>query len=153
MAMTLKSNIKGKDIAARYGGEEFAAILPETDLEGAVIVADNIRSAVQAKELLKRSTNEKLGRITASFGVAMYRPATARRADRARRPLPLCRQARRPQPRVQRGRARRSEADATDAIVACLRQASRPQRLDAERPQRVPIAGIGLADADRGREW
>jgi diguanylate cyclase len=73
VAMTLKSNIKGKDIAARYGGEEFAAILPETDLEGAVILADNIRRAVQAKELLKRSTNEKLGRITASFGVASFR--------------------------------------------------------------------------------
>ena len=74
VAMTLKSNLKGKDMAARYGGEEFAAILPETDLEGAVIVADNIRKAVQAKELLKRSTNEKLGRITASFGVAVYHP-------------------------------------------------------------------------------
>jgi len=73
VAMTLKSNIKGKDMAARYGGEEFAAILPETDLEGAIIVADNIRKAVQAMELLKRSTNEKLGRITASFGVAMYK--------------------------------------------------------------------------------
>jgi len=87
VAMTLKSNIKGKDMAARYGGEEFAAILPETDLEGAIIVADNIRKAVQAKELLKRSTNEKLGRITASFGVAIYRkgdtPSTMiERADR-----------------------------------------------------------------------
>ncbi|MDP1731329.1 MAG: GGDEF domain-containing protein [Devosia sp.] len=74
VAMTLKSNIKGKDMAARYGGEEFAAILPHTDLEGAVIVADNIRKAIQAKELLKRSTNEKLGRITASFGVAAFKP-------------------------------------------------------------------------------
>jgi diguanylate cyclase len=74
VAMTLKSNLKGKDMAARYGGEEFAAILPQTDLEGAVILADNIRKAVQAKELLKRSTNEKLGRITASFGVAIYHP-------------------------------------------------------------------------------
>jgi diguanylate cyclase len=87
VAMTLKSNIKGKDIAARYGGEEFAAILPETDLEGAVIVADNIRKAIQAKELLKRSTNEKLGRMTASFGVAMYKPGDTpasliERADR-----------------------------------------------------------------------
>jgi diguanylate cyclase len=87
VAMTLKSNIKGKDMAARYGGEEFAAILPETDLEGAVIVADNIRKAVQAKELLKRSTNEKLGRITASFGVAMFQPGDTpgsliERADR-----------------------------------------------------------------------
>jgi diguanylate cyclase len=73
VAMTVKSNIKGKDLAARYGGEEFGAILPDTDLEGAIHVADNIRRAVQAKELLKRSTNEKLGRVTASFGVAMLR--------------------------------------------------------------------------------
>jgi diguanylate cyclase len=87
VAMTLKSNIKGKDIVARYGGEEFAAVLPSTDLDGAVIVADNIRRAVQAKELLKRSTNEKLGRITASFGVALYRSGESpssfiERADR-----------------------------------------------------------------------
>jgi diguanylate cyclase len=74
VAMTVKSNIKGKDLAARYGGEEFGAILPDTDLEGAIHVADNIRRAVQAKELLKRSTNEKLGRVTASFGVAMLSP-------------------------------------------------------------------------------
>lgn len=73
VAMTLKSNIKGKDLAARYGGEEFVAILPSTDLDGAVIVAENIRKAIQAKELLKRSTNERLGRITASFGVAAFK--------------------------------------------------------------------------------
>jgi diguanylate cyclase len=72
VAMTLKSNIKGRDLAARYGGEEFAAILPHTDLDGARIVADNIRRAIQSKELLKRSTNEKLGRITASLGVAAF---------------------------------------------------------------------------------
>ena len=87
VAMTLKSNIKGKDLAARYGGEEFVAILPSTDIEGAVIVAENIRKAIQAKELLKRSTNEKLGRITASFGVAAFRPGDTpamliERADR-----------------------------------------------------------------------
>lgn len=87
VAMTLKSNIKGKDLAARYGGEEFVAILPSTDLEGAVIVAENIRKAIQAKELLKRSTNEKLGRITASFGVAAFLPTDTaasliERADR-----------------------------------------------------------------------
>ncbi|MEO5805710.1 diguanylate cyclase [Devosia sp.] len=87
VAMTLKSNIKGKDIAARYGGEEFVAVLPQTDIEGAVIVAENIRKAIQAKELLKRSTNEKLGRITASFGVALFHPGDTtnsliERADR-----------------------------------------------------------------------
>lgn len=87
VAMTLKSNIKGKDLAARYGGEEFVAILPSTDLEGALIVAENVRKAIQAKELLKRSTNEKLGRVTASFGVAAFRQADTaasliERADR-----------------------------------------------------------------------
>ena len=87
VAMTLKSNIKGKDLAARYGGEEFVAILPSTDIEGAIIVAENIRKAIQAKELLKRSTNEKLGRITASFGVAAFQPGDTpamliERADR-----------------------------------------------------------------------
>jgi diguanylate cyclase len=75
VAMTLKSNIKSKDLAARYGGEEFVAILPSTDLEGAMIVAENIRKAIAAKELMKRSTNEKLGRITASFGVAVFHPS------------------------------------------------------------------------------
>jgi len=87
VAMTLKSNIKGKDLAARYGGEEFVAILPSTDAKGAVIVAENIRKAIQSKELLKRSTNEKLGRITASFGIASFQPddipaSLIERADR-----------------------------------------------------------------------
>jgi diguanylate cyclase len=87
VAMTLKSNIRSNDLAARFGGEEFAAILPSTNLIGATIAAENIRRAVHAKELLKRSTNEKLGRITASFGIAEYRrgetaAALIERADR-----------------------------------------------------------------------
>lgn len=87
VAMTIKSNIKGRDLAARYGGEEFVAILPNTDLKGAMIVSENVRQAIHGKELLKRSTNEKLGRITASFGVAVFRPndtagSLIERADR-----------------------------------------------------------------------
>lgn len=72
VAQVLKANLKGRDMPARFGGEEFMAILPETELEGAVAVAENIRKAVQSKELLKRSTNEKLGRITLSVGVAEW---------------------------------------------------------------------------------
>lgn len=87
VAMTIKSNIKGRDLAARYGGEEFVAVLPSTDLKGATIVAENVRQAIYGKELLKRSTNEKLGRITASFGIACFGPADTatsliERADR-----------------------------------------------------------------------
>ncbi len=70
VALTLKSMIKGLDIAARYGGEEFAAILPNTSLTGATDLAEMVRKAIQSKELLRRSTNEKLGRVTASLGIA-----------------------------------------------------------------------------------
>ncbi len=88
VAMTLRSNTKGSDLACRYGGEEFALILPNTRLEDAVSLANTIRKAIQAKELLKRSTNEKLGRVTASFGVSMLNGSDneitlIERADRA----------------------------------------------------------------------
>jgi diguanylate cyclase len=73
VAMSVKHNVKGKDTAARYGGEEFAIILPNTALRAAVTVADHIRRAVMAKELIKRSTGEHLGRVTISIGVAALR--------------------------------------------------------------------------------
>ncbi len=88
VAATLNKNVKGGDVAARYGGEEFSLILPGTELKDAVTLSDKIRKIIQAKELLKRSTNEKLGRITASFGVSKLlskdSPATLiERADQA----------------------------------------------------------------------
>jgi diguanylate cyclase len=73
VAMSVKQNVKGQDIAARYGGEEFVIVLPNTVLHDAITVADHIRSAVMAKELLKRSTGEHLGRVTISVGVATLR--------------------------------------------------------------------------------
>jgi len=71
VAMAVKNNIKGQDIAARYGGEEFAVVLPNTVLRSATTVADHIRRAVMTKQLMKRSTHEQLGRITISIGVAV----------------------------------------------------------------------------------
>jgi diguanylate cyclase len=74
VAMSVKQNVKGQDIAARYGGEEFAIALPKTALPQAVTVADHIRSAVMTKELMKKSSGERLGRVTISIGVAQMRP-------------------------------------------------------------------------------
>jgi diguanylate cyclase len=74
VALTVKQNIKGQDIAARYGGEEFAVALPKTALQQAVTVADHVRRAVVTKELMKRSSGERLGRVTISIGVAQLRP-------------------------------------------------------------------------------
>ncbi len=67
--MSVKQNVKGQDIAARYGGEEFVIALPNTALRSAITVADHIRRAVMTKELMKRSTGERLGRVTISIGV------------------------------------------------------------------------------------
>ena len=78
VAISMKQNVKGQDIAARYGGEEFAVILPNTVLRSALTVADHIRRAVMSKELMKRSTGQNLGRVTISLGCA-----TARKGDTA----------------------------------------------------------------------
>ncbi len=72
VANILKTNVKGRDLAARYGGEEFAVILPQTCLDDAVTVAEQIRKAVMNKELIKKSTGKKLGRVTMSFGIAQF---------------------------------------------------------------------------------
>ncbi len=72
VALALKQNVKGQDVAARYGGEEFVVLLPKTALMAAVTVADHIRRAVMGKELMRRSTGETLGRVTISLGVASW---------------------------------------------------------------------------------
>jgi diguanylate cyclase len=74
VALSVKQNVKNSDIAARYGGEEFVIALPNTPLDAASAIADQIRRSVMTKELMKRSTGERLGRVTISIGVAALRP-------------------------------------------------------------------------------
>ena len=63
------------DLVARYGGEEFAAILPNTDLKGAVCVAENIRAAVSDLQIEHRSS-DIAPVVTLSLGVACVRPVS-----------------------------------------------------------------------------
>jgi diguanylate cyclase len=74
VAISVKQNVKGHDVASRYGGEEFVIALPNATLQSAITVADRIRRAVMTKELVKRSTGENLGRVTISIGAAVLRP-------------------------------------------------------------------------------
>ena len=57
------------DIVARYGGEEFAIILPETDMEGAFVLADRIRMVIKNYAF---GAKENVINLTASIGVASY---------------------------------------------------------------------------------
>jgi diguanylate cyclase len=72
VATTLQKGTGRRAVAARYGGEEFAIILPETALDDAVNLANDLLQAVAAKKLVKRSTGVEVGKVTLSFGVTSY---------------------------------------------------------------------------------
>jgi diguanylate cyclase (GGDEF)-like protein len=70
VAALLKGHIRGSDIACRFGGEEFALILADTTLGSAQRKAEDIRAAIKRLDLKYR--DQPLGKITASFGVALF---------------------------------------------------------------------------------
>ncbi len=73
VCQVIHQQIKGGDFAARYGGEEFMVMLPDTPLQGALKVAEDIRRAVQQVVLMRRSTKERLPKVTLSVGVGEFR--------------------------------------------------------------------------------
>lgn len=64
----LRKNLRGTDFAARYGGEEFCILLPETDLQGANILAEKFRQAI-------KSLPDPVP--TVSIGVAFWKPKSS----------------------------------------------------------------------------
>jgi diguanylate cyclase (GGDEF)-like protein len=68
VAMAISGHIRDIDLAARYGGEEFAVLLPQTDHEGAVNLAERLRAAI-AERLVSFGGEDEIA-VTASFGVA-----------------------------------------------------------------------------------
>lgn len=65
----IRAQMRGEDTLTRYGGEEFAVILPHTDLDGALILAERVRLSV-AEYLFIQGENQI--RITVSLGIAAY---------------------------------------------------------------------------------
>ena len=62
----ISSLIRNVDCLVRYGGEEFCCLLPETDIQGATMVAERFRKAIMEQE---HDFNGSIMRITVSLGV------------------------------------------------------------------------------------
>lgn len=64
----LLKSIRDKDSIARLGGDEFAVLLPQTDLEGALVCAQRIIKSMEATFVINDVTTES----KASIGIALY---------------------------------------------------------------------------------
>ena len=73
LSKLLKDSIKGKDVAARFGGEEFILALPQTPIDGAYKLAEQIRSSLEKMKWKIKDTGKSIGQISISLGIALYR--------------------------------------------------------------------------------
>lgn len=85
VAATMVHNVRASDVTCRWGGEEFLALLRDCDGEQAYALAEKIRVAMEQTPF---TSEGKSTVMTASLGVAQYRPgedldALLRRADKA----------------------------------------------------------------------
>ncbi|MDJ1176471.1 diguanylate cyclase domain-containing protein [Roseofilum capinflatum] len=76
VAQALSSALKRPaDLIARYGGEEFAAILPNTPIEGAIAVAEQMQQAIATLKIPHIRTELSEPLLTISLGIASMIPS------------------------------------------------------------------------------
>jgi diguanylate cyclase (GGDEF)-like protein len=69
-AELMRESVREFDLAVRHGGEEFAILLPETDLEGGVRLAERLADALRVARF--SSPGGETFAVTSSFGVAAF---------------------------------------------------------------------------------
>jgi diguanylate cyclase (GGDEF)-like protein len=70
VAQALQANVRRSDVVGRIGGEEFSVFLPNTQVKGAELLAENLRVAIETIQIEVDGVRLK---ITASIGVAAKR--------------------------------------------------------------------------------
>jgi diguanylate cyclase (GGDEF)-like protein len=71
LAAIMNDSARESDLIARYGGEEFVILMPNTDLAGAVHLAEKIRMTVEETRLIIGDSMKPI-EITISLGVALF---------------------------------------------------------------------------------
>jgi diguanylate cyclase (GGDEF)-like protein len=72
IARILQESVRATDLLARFGGEEFVVVATSTNIEGAVVLAEKMRTAVaEASFIVDESMRPR--RATISIGVARYK--------------------------------------------------------------------------------
>ena len=79
VAEVFSKNIRPYDIIGRFAGDEFLFCFPSTELSRAVEIAERLRKNLEKTEIEYEGSRIK---VTASFGVAEYRPNSGMNADR-----------------------------------------------------------------------
>jgi diguanylate cyclase (GGDEF)-like protein len=67
VAQTCERLMRATDLSVRYGGEEFCFLFPETNADGAFVIAEKLRNAIGGMEI---EAADRTFSITASFGIS-----------------------------------------------------------------------------------
>ncbi|WP_448211967.1 GGDEF domain-containing protein [Colwellia sp. MEBiC06753] len=76
LGQTLKKHMRSTDYVARYGGEEFVIILPATNINESIKIAQKLREVINKLKFELRRKNKVL-KVTCSFGIAAFTEQTS----------------------------------------------------------------------------